>query len=171
MYYYHYYVEGECEERLINSYKIPPFSCFKPGKVEVFNFIQKRISNQRLLTLNRNTIVILIYDIDVEKTEVLDDNIKKLNEFGFKVYHIQSIRNFEDEIVYSTDLKNINEMFNTESADEFKNYFIHQDKLVNRLKKEHFRIEKIWSRVNKKSPFNKYSKEESLKFIKTQEGH
>ena len=166
MAYYHYYVEGECEEKLINTYKVPPFSSFKPGKVEVFNFIQKRISNQRLLSLNKNTIVILVYDIDVETTEVLEENIKKLNDFDFKVFHVQSIRNFEDEIVYSTDLKNINDMFNTESVDEFKNYFIHQYKLANRLKKENFEIKKIWSRTNKKSPFDKYSNNESLKFIK-----
>ena len=83
-----------------------------------------------------------------------------------KVFHVQSIRNFEDEIVYSTDLKNINDMFNTESVDEFKNYFIHQYKLANRLKKENFEIKKIWSRTNKKSPFDKYSNNESLKFIK-----
>ena len=166
MNYFHYYVEGECEEKLINEYKVPPYSSFKPGKVEVFNFIQKRISNQRLLSLNKNTVIILVYDIDVEKTEVLEENIKKLNEFDFKVYHIQSIRNFEDEIVYSTDLKKINDMFSTESVDEFKNYFIHQDRLVSRLKKEKIKVDKIWSRVNKKQPFDKYSNEESLRFIK-----
>ena len=58
-------------------------------------------------------------------------------------------------------------MYNTESVDEFKKYFIHQDKLAIRLKKENFNIEKIWTRVNKKSPFDKYSNDESLKFIKT----
>ena len=102
--YYHYFVEGECEEKLINSYKVPPYSYFKPGKVEVVNFIQKRISRQRLLSLNKKTIVILVYDIDVGKTDILEENIQKLIENEFKVYHIQSIKNFEDEIVYSTNL-------------------------------------------------------------------
>ena len=164
--YFHYFVEGECEEKLINSYKIPPYAYFKPGKVEVFNFIQKRISNQRLLSLNRNTIIILIYDIDVEKVGVFDDNLRKLKEFCFKVYHIQSIRDFEDEIVYSTNLKDINDMYNTTNVEQFKNRFIHQDNLPSRLNKEKFQIEKIWSRVNKNTPFNKYSKEEDLEFIK-----
>lgn len=164
---YHYFVEGECEEKLINSYKLPPYLGFKPGKVEVFNFIQKRISNQRLLSLNKNTVIILVYDIDVEKIEILEENIKKLNDFDFKVYHIQSIKNFEDEIVFSTNLKNINSMFNTEGIEEFKNHFIHQDKLPNRLSKENFSIEKIWSRVNTKEPFCKFSRKEDLKFIKS----
>ena len=68
---YQYYVEGECEEKLINTFKVPPYSYFKPGKVEVFNFIQKSISNQRLMALNRKTIIILIYDIDVKKVDTL----------------------------------------------------------------------------------------------------
>lgn len=164
--YYHYFVEGECEEKLINSYKLPPYSSFKPGKVEVFNFVLKRISNQRLLSLNKNTIIILVYDADVLKTDILEENLKKLDDFGFKVYHVQSIKNFEDEIVYSTDLKNINDMYHTQGREEFKSHFIHQDKLPIRLDKENFKIDKFWSRVNKNAPFEKYSSTEDLEFIK-----
>ncbi len=164
--YYHYFVEGECEEKLINSYKLPPYSSFKPGKVEVFNFVLKRISNQRLLSLNKNTIIILVYDVDVLKTDILEENLKKLDDFGFKVYHVQSIKNFEDEIVYSTDLKNINDMYHTQGREEFKSHFIHQDKLPIRLDKENFKIDKFWSRVNKNAPFEKYSSTEDLEFIK-----
>ena len=36
---YHYYVEGECEKKLIDTYKTPPYLYFQSGKVEVFNFI------------------------------------------------------------------------------------------------------------------------------------
>ena len=164
--YYHYFVEGECEEKLINSYKLPPYSSFKPGKVEVFNFVLKRISNQRLLSLNKNTIIILVYDADVLKTDILEENLKKLDDFGFKVYHVQSIKNFEDEIVYSTDLKNINDMYHTQGREEFKSHFIHQDKLPIRLDKENFKIDKFWSRINKNAPFEKYSSTEDLEFIK-----
>ncbi len=163
---YHYFVEGECEEKLINSFKLPPYSSFKSGKVEVFNFIQKRISNQRLLSLNKNTIIILVYDIAVEKTDVLEENLRKMADADFKVYHIQSVKNFEDEIVYSTNLKNITDMYHTEGVNEFKNRFIHQDKLPIRLDKEGFKIEWIWSRVNMVEPFGKYSNKESLDFIK-----
>ena len=65
--YYHYFVEGECEEKLINAYKVPPYAKFKPGKVDVYNFVMRRITNQRLLALNKKTIIILVYDTDVEK--------------------------------------------------------------------------------------------------------
>ena len=87
---YKYYVEGECEERLINVLKTPPLNCLLAGKVEVFNFITEKLTSQRIAVLNPETIVILVYDIDVDKTDILEENIKKLNSFGFKrIHHIQ----------------------------------------------------------------------------------
>ena len=29
---YHYFVEGDCEEKLINTYKMPPYFYFQAGK-------------------------------------------------------------------------------------------------------------------------------------------
>lgn len=165
---YQYFVEGECEEKFINSFKVAPINKVLSGKVEVFNFINNKISNQRIAVLKRNTIIILVYDIDVEKSQVLEENIKKLNKYGFKnIIHIQSIKNFEDELVYSTKLNNINDMFNTEGKDEFKKAFIKQKDIVNKLEKVEFDINKIWSRVNSKEPFSKYSNQKDLKTIKT----
>lgn len=74
-YIYHYYVEGECEEKLLNTYKVPPYLFFQSGKVEVFNFINKRITNQRLMTLKKKTIIILVYDIDIEKTFIISKDL------------------------------------------------------------------------------------------------
>ena len=48
---FHYYVEGECEEKLINTYKKPPYSYFVPGKVEILNVVQKEISRPRITAL------------------------------------------------------------------------------------------------------------------------
>lgn len=72
---YQYFVEGECEEKIINSFKVAPVNKVLSGKVEVFNFINNKISNQRIAVLKRNTIIILVYDIDVEKTQVFEENI------------------------------------------------------------------------------------------------
>ena len=97
---YKYFVEGECEEKLINTLKQPPINLLLPGKVEVFNFITKKITRQRISVLEPKTTIILVYDIDVEQTDILEYNIKLLNKFGFKtIHHIQSIKKFEDEIV------------------------------------------------------------------------
>ena len=163
---YHYFVEGDCEEKLINTFKMPPYLYFQAGKVEVFNFINRKISNQRLTALSKNTIIILVYDIDVENTETLDENVKKLKDAGFKVHHIQSIRNFEEEIIFTSNLKNINDMFDTENIDDFKHRFINQKNIDKRLEKIEFDKTKMWSRLNNKSPFNKYSKRDSLNLIR-----
>ena len=98
---YHYFVEGECEEKLINELKSINNRSLVAGKVDVLNVINEEIADARLLALNRNTNIIFVYDIDVEKTEILEKNIRKLKYYQFNnVFHIQSIKNLEDEIHY-----------------------------------------------------------------------
>jgi len=98
---YHYFVEGECEQKLLNAYRISPYELFTSGKVTVFNFINKKLDYSRIRVLDRNTIIILVYDIDVNITKTLEYNLSLLKKFGFnKIYHIQSINNFEDELVF-----------------------------------------------------------------------
>ncbi len=138
-----------------------------PGKVEVLNVVQDKISNQRLMVLNPKTNIILVYDIDVEQTEILKYNINLLKKHNFKnIYHIQSINNFEDELVYATSLKRINDMYHTVSVDEFKTKFVHQNDLLSKLKRINYDNSKMWSRVNTKEPFGVYSKKEDLTIIK-----
>lgn len=163
--YFQYFVEGECERKLINELK--GSNMILPGKVEVFNVLRDKISKQRLLVLKPKTNIILIYDIDVEKTEILKYNIDFLKKHNFKkIYHIQSLNNFEDELVFATSLKSINDMYHTASVDEFKTKFLHQNNLLAKLKNIHYTNCKMWSRVNKKEPFSVYSKEEDLNIIK-----
>ena len=164
---YHYFVEGKCEEKLINCLKDYKINIIKPGKVEVFNFINEVISKNRLMVLNKSTYIVLVYDVDVNKTATLEKNLQLLKECGFKnIYHIQSIRNLEEEIVYSTDLKNINEMFKTKTIEEFKTKFIKHDNLYSKLLSIAFNKDKLWSRVNNIEPFNKFYKMQDIKQIK-----
>lgn len=164
---YHYFVEGECEKKFINELKVPKTDLILPGKVEVLNVVCEKISRQRLMVLNPKTNIILVYDIDVENTEILDYNLELLREFKFKnIYHIQSIHNFEEELVYATSLKTIHEMYQTVSIDEFKSKFIHQNNLFSKLKKMNYDNSKMWSRVNDEKPFSKYSRKKDLTIIK-----
>ena len=88
---YHYFVEGECEEKLINELKSINNRSLVAGKVDVLNVINEEIADARLLALNRNTNIIFVYDIDVEKTEILEKNIRKLKYYKYNnVFHIQS---------------------------------------------------------------------------------
>lgn len=165
-----YFVEGECEEKIINSLKISPHFIFRPGKVTVYNFIAKIISDNRIALLKKGTTIVLVYDIDVNKTDILEENIKKLKDNGFnKIIHIQSIENFEDEITYSTNICKINDFFGTKDIEEFKNKFINHKNIASKLKDTDFQIEKFWSRVNKNKPFNSYSNKDDLNFIKNKQ--
>lgn len=154
---YKYFVEGEFEEKLINILKTPPINCLTPGKVEVFNVIQDELSKQRLLSIKPNSIVVLVYDIDVNDDKILKINVEKLKQYGYKnIIHIQSIRNFEDELVYCSSVTSVNQIFKTQSKSEFKSKFMHSNNILNTLKNINFDISKLWSRNNIESPFNIY---------------
>ena len=162
----HYFVEGECEKKFIDEYKAGNNAAFYPGKVEVFNFINKRITLARLGSISKNTQIILVYDTDVLDDAMMLENIGFLKSKGFKnILHIQSIKKFEDELVYSTSLKNINEMFNTDSTNEFKNKFIKANNLKGKLLKLNFNAAKIWSRKNDAEPFEKYYSKNAQEYL------
>lgn len=164
---YKYYVEGECEEKLINALKVSPINGMLAGKVEVFNVINKNLTPARLAILPKDVIIILVYDIDIENTEILEQNLQLLHRLGFKnIHHIHSIKNFEDEIVYATNLKNVHEMYNTSSIEEFKSKFMHQNNILGKLNRYKFNVNKLWSRVIKQGPFKKYSAKESISLVK-----
>lgn len=163
-----YFVEGECEKKFIDAFKVPPHDFILPGKVMVFNFINQRISKARIASVRKDTsAIILVYDIDVEKTNILEENIKTLKTAGFnEIYHVQSIKNFEDEIVHSSNIKKIDDMFNTSSVSAFKAEFINHGDIVSKLNSVGFRMDKMWSQVNTHEPFKKYSTQKALDLIK-----
>lgn len=162
----HYYVEGECEAKLINALKTVKDNFIRPGKVEVFNVIRDRISKFRIATLKRNTIIVLVYDVDVRRVNILDENIRLLKSAGFSyIHHIQSLDCFEDEILYSSSLNDINDCFKTERVDGFKARSIEHKDILTKLKSIGFNPKKMWSRANQRSPFAIYSRQTLLDFI------
>lgn len=162
----HYYVEGECEEKLINALKVGRDNKIVAGKVEVFNIIQSPLSRMRAAMLKRGTIVILVYDTDVWKTDVLKRNVQVLKESGVSaIYHVQSLQNFEDEIVYATSLQDINDFFTLPAAANLSPLLFRIKDIVAKLQKLDFDDQKIWSRVNENEPFSEYSSQKSLDFI------
>ena len=71
---YQFYVEGEDEKKVIETLK-KDMNSIVSGKVEVLNVIQKEIKTPRIRTLKTGTNVVLIYDTDIDKTDILDKNI------------------------------------------------------------------------------------------------
>ena len=157
-----YFVEGECEKKLIKAYMNLDETCFHLGKVEVFNMFNERMSNAYARTIKKKTKIIIILDSDVPNVELLDENLKTIkkvtNITDEDIIILFSIRTFEDELIYScSKLTNIHSLFNTKGIDEFKKKFIGRENIQSKLKEVNFHIEKMWSRSTK-SLLEKYNK-------------
>lgn len=95
-------------------------------------------------TLKRDTIIIFIFDIDKGPGKLFD-NIKLLKKLGMNnIICLMQNKNFEDEIVKSSNLHTINNMYNTKEKSEFKYRFINDKNLFNKLKYYEFDINKMW---------------------------
>ena len=71
---YHYYVEGNCEKKLIDEFKKQQLPIIS-GKIDVFNAVQEEFTNTRLRLLPENTVVILVFDTDTGIVEILNRNL------------------------------------------------------------------------------------------------
>ena len=75
---FHYFVEGECEAVLLKAFmhaEEKEYGIY-PGKIEILNTLYQKISPAKAMTLKKGTTVVLVYDTDVRKTDVLEDNIE-----------------------------------------------------------------------------------------------
>lgn len=141
----HYFVEGETERKLIETTKN---KYLYSGKIKVMNIIQNKIPNSILRTLERETIVILVFDTDIEKIDILDENIKLIKNSNNvrDIIFIPQIKNLEDELVYSTNISKIIDLLESKSKKDFKNDFINCNNLMRKLEEKEFKISKLWSR-------------------------
>ena len=161
-----YFVEGDCEQKFINVFKNDK-GFLKAGKVEVLNAVNQYISDARARTIKQNTLVVFVYDVDKGNLNVLEKNIQTLKKHSIStIIHIQSIKNFEDEIVYSTSVKKIDDVFNTVGVDNFKVAFLEHKDILSKLKQIRFDNNKMWSRIDKTTIFKNYSNASYLPMIR-----
>ena len=152
-----YLVEGENEKVFVDCLK-SRFKIIEPGKSRVFNVLLKKISPAILSNISPKTNVVLIFDTDVDNNLVIfKENIKKLEKSKNvkNIVCIPQCKNFEDEIVRSTCIKNILEFFPSNSKSEFKKKFNSStdEFLESKLKSNKFNILFLWNQ----SPIGIYS--------------
>lgn len=157
---FQYFVEGPCEKAFIKAFMFCDGVSFKEGKVEVFNFVNERMSNAFARTIQTDAKVAIVIDTDVERTDILDANINTLvNVATIKrenIFIVLSINNFEDEIVFScSNISNINQLLSTSGTNEFKKKFIVHNNINKKLISVGFDMDKMWSR-NPSNSFSKY---------------
>lgn len=145
---YQYFVEGETEICLINAIK---HKYIKSGRVNKINLLEKEISTSFIRTIKPYTFLIIIFDTDVEDekfVERLKYNIRKLKNASHvkDIILIPQVNNFEDEIIYATNIKELKELLSSKSNKDFKRDFCRCKNIDNYLEKRSFDIEKFWSR-------------------------
>jgi len=145
---YLYYVEGETERAVLNALKkeIPPLII--PGKVEVLNVIQKRITDMHLRTIKKHTTVVVVFDTDTFNTGYLRENLAKIHSCTnvSRVICIPQVRNLEDEIIACTDVRSIKELLCSKSNSDFKTECIKEPHLMEKLRRHSFDIDCLWNK-------------------------
>ena len=150
-----YFVEGETEKLLVNTLK-SEMKLIESGSVKKFNVIQDLIKNSNLIDIKPGSIVILIFDTDVQKTDILLKNINILNKSSIikDVICIPQVLNFEDELIRSCSIKKIIELTSSKSVKDFKRDFCKFTpiRLKSTLEKRKFDIDLLWNQ-NPKGDF------------------
>ena len=141
-----YFVEGACEEKLINSLKSTP-GLIRPGKVKVFNVIQDELKTSHLLSI-KDGYVVFVFDTDKPETIHLFANIKKVKDIcpsKVKLLFLVQVPNFEQEMIRATDIKEITQLTKSQSRKDFKADFIELKDCRSVLARHKFNIKKIWT--------------------------
>lgn len=141
-----YYVEGDDEKSLLKVLKTE-LQVIKPGKIDVFNVVCDTLSPGRLMTLKPNTVVVLVFDTDAFDDAILKKNIKTLRMSSNveDVLTIPQVRNLEEELVRSCNIKDIRELLNSKSKKDFKSDLIKATNLRAKLVQNGFDINKLWT--------------------------
>ena len=142
---YFYFVEGQCEQKLI--FELKSINKLPPGRISVFNVLTKRISKSRIMDINKRSVVVMVFDTDAcQDITMLNKNISLLETQvdEVKVIHLIQVENLEDELIKSTDIKRIEELTNSRSEKDFKSDFLRQKNCLSLLKKHNFDLNKIW---------------------------
>ena len=142
---YFYFVEGQCEQKLINELKSSEM--LPPGRTVVFNVLTKKISKSRIMDISKRSVVIMVFDTDAcQEITTLSNNVSllKTQVEEVKVLYLIQVENLEDELIRSTDIKKIEELTNSRSEKDFKSDFLKQRSCLPLLEKHHFDLRKIW---------------------------
>ena len=141
-----YFVEGRCEEKLLNALKEQPQK-IQSGRVKVFNVIQNPLSNSQLITIQPGTTVALVFDTDIPLTEFLKDNIQRLGKYcsKVKIVYLPQVLNFEGEIVHCSDLRSASDLTHSKSNKDFKRDFCAMTNIRAAVERVNLNVENLWA--------------------------
>ena len=145
---YVYYVEGQCEEKLLKILKTD-MRLIQPGKVIKRNVIQDKLRPAQLKTLKKGTTAVLVFDTDTDNTDILFENIELLKRETAisKVICITQVENLED-------VNTAKELTNSKSTSSFKSDFIRASNLKGTLENHDFCFQNFWSKSTTKKQYH-----------------
>lgn len=146
---FQYYVEGEDDKCIVNTLKSEMF-CIQSGKVNVFNVVQEKFNLARIRTLKDNTIVVLIYDTDINNIQILQDNIDFLRKQKAvkEIICIPQVNNLEDELVRACSKINaVEQITRSSTKKDYKRDLIKCNNLGQRLQASGFDLNKMWKMI------------------------
>lgn len=149
---YQYYVEGQDDEKIVKVLKTE-LRLIEPGKVERFNVVSEEFTTLRVMALKTGTIVVLVFDTDAGSVDILKKNIEFLERQKSikKVLCITQVKNLEEELKRSCNIKEIKELTGSKSNRDFKRDVIKEKEFGKKLKKKGFDMEKFWSSTDKEN--------------------
>ena len=144
-----YFVEGKCEEQLINALKAEPRR-LTPGKVRVLNIIQTEIPRREVNMIQSGTTVVFVFDTDVERTDIFRKNINYVKKYAsqVKIVYLGQVLSFEVEIARATDVKKAQEITKSSSVSGFKSDFCRMkvEECRNSLERHHIDVSVLWTK-------------------------
>ena len=139
-----YLVEGETEKKFLQILKTE-FQYIRPGKIYVLNVVQEYARHSFFLQFDKSTFV-LLFDTDTNNTSILQENIKFISELtnSQRVLCIPQVKNLEDELCYSCQIKNIRILTGSSSTSDFKRDFLRITNIHQKLIQHNFDIRRLW---------------------------
>lgn len=141
-----YYVEGQCEAVLLAALKEQP-QRIVPGRVRVFNVIQKLIPRSQLVTIQTGSVVVFVFDTDVSLTDILNKNIQLVKKYCSRtqVVYLPQVLNLEDELVRCTNANRIVDLTHSKSTKNFKKDFCAMTNCRAVLERHNLDVARLWT--------------------------
>ena len=142
---YHYYVEGQCEKKLIRT--LIEQRLIIPGQTDVLNPVQESVKSTHIRLLPQKTIIILVFDTDRLETGILNSNLDFLKKQPNikNVFTVPQSKNLEDEMIRCTDIRHPKDLLGCSHDSDFKTAFIDEKRLFSKLQAHNFDFNKLWS--------------------------
>ena len=143
-----YYVEGHDDKKIVDTLKTK-MGLVKTGKVDVLNVVTEKITDLRLRTLSPGTMVVLVFDTDAGSRDILSKNISKLKNCKAvtEIITIPQVPNLEMELIRSCDIRQIKDLLNSRTNDDFKSDVLRVTNLDAKLREHKFNIDCFWSSI------------------------